>query len=84
MIRNRPPQLSRLAPVLLLWSLLTVACSDDPVSSGYSPKAPGPYLYLPDTTFDFGIVPQNSTVSHDFSLVSAGTDTVVIDRVNPG
>jgi len=43
-----------------------------------------PKLTLSDTAFDFGYVPQNATVSHDFWLYSTGEDTLKILSVKPG
>lgn len=43
-----------------------------------------PRLTMDNSTFDFGYVPQNSAISHDFWLKSAGTDTLKILKVVPG
>lgn len=43
-----------------------------------------PRLTMPESVFDFGYVPQNSTVSHVFWLYSTGDDTLKILRVSPG
>ena len=43
-----------------------------------------PQLTIPETEFDFGYVPQNAKISHDFWLYSKGTDTQKILQVNPG
>lgn len=43
-----------------------------------------PRLALPESSFNFGYVPQNSTISHDFWLHSTGDDTLRILRVKPG
>ena len=43
-----------------------------------------PQLTIPETEFDFGYVPQNAKISHDFWLYSKGTDTLKILQVNPG
>ena len=43
-----------------------------------------PRLVLPETTFNFGFVPQNAKISHDFWLYSKGEDTLVILKVVPG
>ena len=43
-----------------------------------------PRLTIPETEFDFGYVPQNAKISHDFWLYSEGTDTLKILQVNPG
>jgi hypothetical protein len=44
----------------------------------------GPGLTIPDPTFDFGYVPQNSTISHVFWLHSTGDDSLKIIKVSPG
>lgn len=44
----------------------------------------GPRLEIPDHDFDFGLVPQNSTVSHSFWLKSVGDDTLRITDVKTG
>jgi hypothetical protein len=43
-----------------------------------------PKLVIPDSTFNFGFVPQNSKISHKFWLHSLGTDTLKIVKVSPG
>ncbi len=43
-----------------------------------------PNLTIPVTDFDFGYVPQNSTISHVFWLKSTGDDTLRILSVKPG
>ncbi len=41
-------------------------------------------LTLPESSFDFGNVPQHSTISHDFWIHSTGIDTLKITEVRPG
>ncbi|MDX9857031.1 MAG: hypothetical protein RBT76_04535 [candidate division Zixibacteria bacterium] len=43
-----------------------------------------PRLEIPENTFNFGYVPQNATISHDFWLYSTGDDTLRILRIVPG
>ena len=43
-----------------------------------------PKLEIPETTFNFGKVPQRATVSHTFWLKSNGDDTLRITKVVPG
>jgi len=43
-----------------------------------------PTLVIPEDKFDFGFVPQQSKISHDFWLKSVGTDTLKILKVVPG
>ncbi len=43
-----------------------------------------PRMVIPEKTFDFGIVPQQSSISHVFWLHSAGDDTLKILKIVPG
>jgi hypothetical protein len=43
-----------------------------------------PKLTMPETVFDFGYMPQNSTVSHVFWMYSTGDDTLKIINVKTG
>ncbi len=43
-----------------------------------------PGLTIPDSIFEFGYVPQHSTISHVFWLHSTGTDSLKILNVKPG
>jgi hypothetical protein len=43
-----------------------------------------PELTIPKTSFDFGFVPQNASISHSFWLYSTGDDTLKVVRVRPG
>jgi len=43
-----------------------------------------PRLVIPETTFNFGFVPQNSKLSHVFLLESRGEDSLHILKVVPG
>ncbi len=52
--------------------------------SAASSLVAGPKLYIPETTFNFGKVPQRATVSHTFWLISNGDDTLRITKVVPG
>ncbi len=44
----------------------------------------GPKLQIPETTFNFGRVPQQVIVTHGFWLKSVGDDTVRITSINTG
>ncbi|MCB2202273.1 DUF1573 domain-containing protein [bacterium] len=44
----------------------------------------GPELSTPNDAFDFGYLPQNSVVTHKFTLKSVGDETLVIERIKPG
>ena len=43
-----------------------------------------PRLVLPETVFNFGLVPQNSKISHVFWLYSKGDDSLIVLKVVPG
>ncbi|MFQ5500409.1 MAG: hypothetical protein ACE5FH_12135 [Candidatus Zixiibacteriota bacterium] len=43
-----------------------------------------PRLTLGESAFNFGFVPQNAKISHDFWLKSTGDDTLKILKVVPG
>ncbi len=43
-----------------------------------------PRLTIPESSFDFGFVPQHSSVSHSFWLYSTGDDELKILKVVPG
>jgi len=43
-----------------------------------------PRLTIGESAFDFGFVPQNSKISHDFWLLSTGDDELKIVKVVPG
>ena len=43
-----------------------------------------PRMTISEAEFDFGYVPQNSTISHIFWLHSAGDDSLKILKVVPG
>lgn len=43
-----------------------------------------PRLEIPEETFNFGFVPQNASISHDFWLHSAGDEELRILKVVPG
>jgi hypothetical protein len=38
---------------------------------------------MPETTWDFGKVPQGSVVSHSYQIKNIGTDTLKIIKVKP-
>ncbi|MFH2037136.1 MAG: DUF1573 domain-containing protein [Candidatus Zixiibacteriota bacterium] len=61
---------------LLLASLVILA-----LSANLSAQ---PELTIPEKSFDFGFVPQNSQISHTFWLHSTGTDSLLITHVKPG
>lgn len=44
----------------------------------------GPRIFVPETQFDFGVVPQNVTISHPYVIKNIGDDTLRILQVKPG
>ena len=52
------------------------------VAAGVAQGAPR--LTIPETSFDFGYVPQHAKVSHIFWLHSTGDDELKILKVTPG
>jgi hypothetical protein len=42
-----------------------------------------PKALMPETTWDFGKVPQGSVVSHSYQIKNIGTDTLKIIKVKP-
>jgi hypothetical protein len=47
-------------------------------------SSPQPKAFMSETTWDFGMIPQGSEVSHSFWLKNIGTDTLRILKVRPG
>ena len=44
----------------------------------------GPKILVPQTHWDYGNVPQNNTISHDYWIKNIGDDTLKIINVKPG
>jgi hypothetical protein len=66
-----------LAPLLALIFLLSSP------SAGKN-LAKGPKIFLPEGEWDFGYIPQGSTVSHFFKIKNIGDDTLQIFKVRSG
>jgi len=49
-----------------------------------APSFGAPRMLLPEMEFDFGLVPQNSDISHVFWIYNQGDDTLKIEKVVPG
>lgn len=64
----------RLALIVTLLALMVAA----------SALLAAPRLVIPETIFNFGYVPQNAKISHDFWLYSKGEDSLHILKVVPG
>jgi len=43
-----------------------------------------PKILIPEMRWDFGHVPQQSVLTHDYWIKNIGTDTLKIIRVKPG
>jgi hypothetical protein len=43
-----------------------------------------PQILVPEQKWDFGYVPQNGILTHDYPIVNIGTDTLRIVKVKPG
>lgn len=63
---------------------LLICCGLGVLLLAVSPVFGAPELTLPETSFDFGFVPQNAKISHVFWLYSTGDDTLKVIRVKPG
>ncbi len=61
--------------------MAALSCSHDNVAN---PVKIGPRLSIPDSTFNFGFVPQGAVISHTFWLHSTGNETVTIVKIVPG
>ncbi|MFH1894122.1 MAG: hypothetical protein ABIK83_15735 [Candidatus Zixiibacteriota bacterium] len=68
--------------------LTTSALAGTPVKPENISKAAGTYtkgrLYLPELEFDFGMVPQEASISHSFWIQNKGLDTLEIIQIKPG
>lgn len=50
----------------------------------WSASLADPKLTVPEPRWDFGFVPQNSKLTHDYWVKNTGDDTLRIIRVKPG
>jgi hypothetical protein len=50
----------------------------------YEAQAGGPKVLIPETKWDFGLVPAGSVISHYYLVKNLGTDTLKIESVKPG
>lgn len=50
----------------------------------YQAQAGEPKVLIPETTWDFGLIPAGNVVSHYYLIKNVGTDTLKIDKVRPG
>jgi len=61
------------------WILTTVLILGINSGSFAAPK-----ILVPEKSWDFGHVPQNSVLRHDYWIKNIGTDTLKIIKVKPG
>ncbi len=73
-------QHSRLTAVLAI-SVVSLFLT---MTVGFADEVNGPLLVLPEKSFDFGYVPQNTSISHNFVLKNEGTDSLFILNIKPG
>lgn len=66
--------LFRFCVCILVWSLLPARCFADPR---------GPLITLPETSYDFGSVPQGQRVIHEFLIRNDGDADLNIQRITP-
>jgi hypothetical protein len=55
-----------------------------PAPAAAAGEAAGPTIHVPESTFDFGEVAEGSQVSHDFTVLNTGKETLEIHQVSPG
>ncbi len=70
--------------LLFIKKITYVLCTAILVILWAIPAQGAPRLTIPESVFDFGYVPQNSTISHVFWLYSTGDDTLKIINIKPG
>ena len=47
-------------------------------------QAGEPKVLIPETMWDFGLIPAGNVVSHYYLIKNVGTDTLKIEKVRPG
>ena len=72
---------TRFASVAAMLAMTALAAR---AQQGTTPAANGPRLEVPEVSFNFGYVPQGSSISHTFWLKNVGGDTLRITDVRPG
>ena len=70
---------TRMTTVLLLTAVFTAIALWASYADGGDPV-----LILPETSFDFGYVAQNVSVSHPFIIKNGGGDSLYILELKPG
>jgi hypothetical protein len=71
---------------VFLFGFAAVASADStaPVPADTTSAQGVPILEIPDSSFNFGIAPQQSKISHVFWLHNRGDGTLIIRGVTPG
>lgn len=72
---------NRIASVTALLALTVLTAH---AQQGAPPKSSLARVEVPEVSFNFGYVPQGSSISHTFWLRSVGEDTLRITDVRPG
>lgn len=65
---------------VLIAMLVAVAVS---AAGAAASGSPGPRIYLPEPTFDFGTVREGDQPEHVFEIKNVGNDTLIISQVRP-
>ena len=52
--------------------------------SAYSQDKQGPRMVIQEREFDFGQVKQGSRITHSFTILNRGDETLEIQKVSPG
>ena len=76
------------AVFLSAYVLAAIGLAGTPVTPKSTSTTTGDFtkgrLFLPETEFDFGHVPQGVYVSHSFWMLNVGVDTLEIIQIKPG
>lgn len=67
---------------ILLWGVLMLLTFGLIVQ--YQARAGEPKVLIPESKWDFGLIPASSVVSHYYLIKNMGTDTLKIENVKPG
>lgn len=80
----------KLLSVTIVFLFMLILSTPHPISGAQKSKTSPKTSYgrgkahFSETTWDFGRIPANSTVSHVFWIKNVGTDTLKISGVRPG
>ena len=77
--------LKRLSAIACVCAVILLIAGPSLAQEGKPPaEANKPVLSVPQTSFDFGYVPQGVKISHVYWLINTGEDTLLIQDVKPG